>query len=103
MIEPSHRVMLQFDIQPDNYEQYYRYMLREFVPAMQDLGLFMIFAWHVLGRDYPERQVDFVTESTPSLRRILASERFQQAEDELRTYTLNYRRKIVRFENRYQF
>jgi len=102
MIEPSHRVMLQFDIRPDRYEQYYRYMLREFVPTMQELGLHMIFAWQVLGSDYPERQVDLVAENAPLLRAILTDDRFEQAEDQLKAYTLHYRRKIVRFENRYQ-
>lgn len=103
MIEPSHRVMLQFDIRPDRYEQYYRYMLRDFVPTMQELGLHMIFAWHVVGGNYPERQVDFVCESARSLRTILADARFHLAEDQLQTYTLHYRRRIVRFYNRYQF
>ena len=103
MLEPSHRLLLIYDVRSERFQQYYLYMRGEFVPALQKLGLYMIFAWQVHGEGYPERQVEFVCETPEVLRSALASEKFQHAEDRLKSYTTTYRRKVIRFKNRYQF
>lgn len=103
MLEPSHRLLLIYDVHPDRFQQYYLYMRGEFIPAMQKLGLYMIFAWQVHGDGYPERQIEFISETPDILRGALADEKYQSAETRLKSYTTTYRRKVVRFENRYQF
>ena len=103
MLEPSHRLLLIYDVHPERFQQYYLYMRGEFIPAMQKLGLYMIFAWQVLGEGYPERQIEFICETPDVLRGALADEKYQSAIKRLKSYTTTYRRKIVRFENRYQF
>jgi len=103
MLEPSHRLLLLYDIHPDRIQQYYLYMRGEFVPALQKMGLYMIFAWQVFGEGYPDRQVEFICETPDVLRQALLSEKFQSAEERLKSYTTSYRRKVIHFENRYQF
>ncbi|GAB4515477.1 MAG: hypothetical protein OHK0046_19060 [Anaerolineae bacterium] len=99
---PTYRLLLMYDVHPSKYEIYFQYISREFVPALQEMGLHMIFAWHVHG-EYPERQVEFICRDKETLRRTLTGERYKSLEDRLRSYTTTFSRKIVRFENRYQF
>ena len=101
MIQPSYRMMLMYDIRPDRFERYYRYMLGEFVPTLRQMGLYMLFAWQVHGKSF-DRQIEFVCESKYALRDALDSEQFRDAEERLRTYTTEYNRKIVQFQDRYQ-
>lgn len=101
MIQPAYRLLLMFDVHPNRYESYYRFMLGEFVPTMQELGLYMLSAWQVHG-EYPERQVEFVCETRETLRDTLGSDTFQKAEKRLKTYTTSYTRKVVAFEDRFQ-
>lgn len=103
MLEPSHRLMLLYDVKPERFQQYYLYMRGEFIPALQKLGLYVIFAWQIHGEGYPERQVEFICETPEILREALTDERFVAAEKRLQSYTTGYRRKVVRFQNRYQF
>jgi hypothetical protein len=102
MLQPAYRILLIYDIHPDRYERYYRYLLGEFVPTMRQMGLHMLSAWHVHGESHHERQVEFVCDGALTLRHTLSSEQFQQAEERLKSYTTFYRRKIVRFEDRFQ-
>jgi hypothetical protein len=95
--------MLIYDIHPDQFQQYFLFMQGEFVPTLSKMGLHMIFAWQIHGDGYPDRQVEFVCETVDALREALASDKFKAAEDRLKTYTTSYKRKIVRFENRFQF
>lgn len=102
LITPSHRIMIMYDIHPDKHEEYYQYVLGEFVPELQKMGLYMIYAWQVYGENQPERFVEFVCESATILKNALLSPEFQQAEERLKEYTQNYRRKVVIFKNRPQ-
>lgn len=99
---PAYRLLLMYDVHPSRYEIYFQYISREFVPALQEMGLHMIFAWQVHG-DYPERQIEFICRDQPTLRHALNSDRYKTLEERLRSYTTSFSRKIVRFENRYQF
>jgi hypothetical protein len=102
-IIPRFRLILQYDIRLDMYEPYYEYVLREFVPTLQSMELYMIAVWQTAYGNYPARQVDFVAENLENLRDVLNSDRWEMLEDRLKTYTLRYRRHIVRYRNGFQF
>ena len=99
----AYRLILNYDIHPAHYEQYYRYMLGEFVPMMQQLGLRMLFAWHVYGDDYPQRQVEFIADTRQIMHEALNDTNYLDGQVQLETYTINLRRKVVRFERPFQF
>lgn len=103
MASSTYRILMTYNIHPGRYEHYYRYMLGEFVPTLQKLELRMLFAWHVHGENYPQRQVEFICEGRDQLITALTDPTFQNAEERLQDYTTGYSRKIVRFENRFQF
>lgn len=103
MSSEPYRILLTYNISPGHHKAYYQYMLGEFVPIMQRLQLQMLSAWHVYGNNHPQRQVEFVCTSRELLREALNNPEFQQAEDRLQSYTTAYSRKIVRFQDRFQF
>jgi hypothetical protein len=100
IIQPEYRVLLVYDIIPEEQQTYFYYMVEDFVPAMRKMGLYMIFVWEITYGDYPQRQLDFVCESADTLRAILTSPTFHEAEARLQAYTHDYRRKVVRFSDR---
>lgn len=102
LITPTHRLMLIYDINPQFQNEYYDYVLRDFIPSLQRMNIYMLYAWQVIGDDHPERQIEFVCESETIIRTVLASDAYQQAETKLKDYTMNFRRKLVLFENRCQ-
>jgi hypothetical protein len=102
-ITPAYRLLMWYDIRPEKQEIYFHYMLQEFVPSLQKLGLYMIFVWQIDFGPYPTRQIEFICESRELLRAILGSEFWKQAETRIRGYTTNYGRKVVRFQDRFQF
>ncbi len=103
IITPRYNLMLTYDIAPEQEEAFYRFALSEFVPAMQGMGLYLMRAWHTLYGDYPTRQSEYVAEDLETIREALSSDAFQDLESRLLHYVTNYHRKIVRFNNRFQF
>jgi hypothetical protein len=102
-IIPNYKLLVSYDIRPELVEKYYYYVLKEFVPELESMGLYMFKVWHVAYGDYPIRQLEFVAEDIETLRDVFASERWVVLEDHLKDLTTNYDRKVVEFKKGYQF
>lgn len=102
-IIPRYKMLLSYNIRPECHDTYYEYVLKEFVPALQEMGLYMIGAWTVSYGPYPERHVEFVSESLEDVHMAFQSSRFQELEDRLMEYTYEYDRKVVKFRSGFQF
>jgi hypothetical protein len=99
----SVKVLLSYDPLPEQREEYFRYVLGEFIPAMENLGLPMCEAWHTAYGPYPLRLIGFMADTPEALEKGLSSEEFQELEGRLQEFVVNYRRKIVRQQPRFQF
>jgi hypothetical protein len=102
-INPQYRLILSYSIKADQYEAYYQFVMNEFVPGLHNLGIYMTAVWHTAYGQYPQRQVDFVTERLETLHDVFESERWQELESRLKGYTRNYARKVVRYVDHFQF
>lgn len=102
-INPKYRLLMCYDIRMESYDDYYQYVINEFVPALQSMGLIMAGVWHTAYGDYPVRQVDFLVENLDTVYEIFASDRWEALEVRLKSYTSRYQRKLVRYQDRFQF
>lgn len=102
-IIPRYRLLMRYDIKIDQYEPYYQFVMNEFVPALHNMGLYMTAVWHTAYGDYPLRQVEFVADSLDTIREIFQSDRWEELEEQLKSYTVRYERKLVRYKDSFQF
>lgn len=102
-IIPQYKILINYDILAAEHEAYYRYVLGEFVPTLRTMGIHMLSAWHVAYGDYPARQLVFVTESKEILKEAFTSQRWHDLEERLQGFTVHYSRKVVSYEDRFQF
>ncbi len=97
------KLLLSYDPIPEHREDYFQYVLGEFVPALEHLGLTMCESWHTAYGPYPLRLTGFIASDQDTLERILASEDFRRLEERFKQYVSNYRRRIVPLRRRFQF
>jgi hypothetical protein len=105
-IEDNHdpvKLLLTYDPIPEHREAYFRYVLGEFVPTLEQLGLTMCDAWHTAYGAYPLRLTGFIAPDMDTLEHILASETFIDLETRLQALVANYARRIVPRSRRFQF
>ncbi len=103
VIIPRFKLVVSYDIAVPTHESYYQFILGELVPAMQEMGVYMIEAWHTAYGEYPLRMATFVAEDYSTIQRMLESDRWNALENELLTYVRNYSRKIVAYRQGFQF
>ena len=102
-IVPRIKLLITYDINDNAQEAYYRFVLNEMVPALQDMGLYMLHVYHTAYGPYPVRQLDFVAESLEVVQKALKTDTWEELQSRLLDYTSNYSQKIVQFRDGFQF
>jgi hypothetical protein len=97
------KLLISYDILDEDQQTYYQYVLGEFLPTVQTMGLVLTDAWHTAYGDYPARLLSFVARDRATLDAILAHEDWQQLENKLQVFVREYERRIVPYRDRFQF
>ena len=97
------KLLIAYNVKPAREEAYYHFMMGEFLPVAQNLGLMMADGWRTAWGDYQQRLIGLVAESQQELEHILSSERWRKIEDELTSYVSNYQRQAVPYRSGFQF
>jgi hypothetical protein len=100
---PGLKMLLTYNIPPDRQETYMRFVLQDFIPTLQSIGLANVGVWHTAWGKYPLRLLVFVSESETAMTRATESEVFEQMEEKLKGFVSDYSRRIVPFSPGFQF
>ncbi len=99
----SVKVIMTWDIAAERDQEYFEFIIGEFVPGVQRLGLQPAEAWATLYGSYPQIQVGLLAADAYQARRILASSDWSLLQDRLFGYVKNYSYKIVPVRTGFQF
>ncbi len=97
------KLLIAYNIKPAQEEIYYRFMMGEFLPAAQGMGLVMVEGWHTAWGNYPQRLIGLVAESYSVLEHILDQEQWREMELKLGQYVTDYQRQVVPYRSGFQF
>lgn len=97
------KVIMTWDIAADHEQEYFEFVIGEWVPGVQRLGFQPVDAWATVFGTYPQIQVGLLAESAPRVRQLMGSNDWAALEDRLRTYVNNYSYKVVSARNGFQF
>lgn len=97
------KLLLVYNIKPNREAEYYRYVLGEFLPTLQDMGLVMVEGWHTAHGDYPMRLIAFRAENEHEMHGILNSDEWKKAKDKLLRLVRDYEERVVAAKNMFQF
>ncbi|HEY5574987.1 MAG TPA: hypothetical protein VIK64_18335 [Anaerolineales bacterium] len=90
------KLLMSWDILPGREQEYFEFVVREFIPRIQRLGLEPTDAWFTMyGEDKPQILAGVQMSSKPALERILESPDWKQLIDELMEYVEEFKTKIV--------
>ncbi len=97
------KLLIAYSLKPGREETYYRFMMAEFVPAMQDRGLTMAEVWQTAWGNYPQRLIGLLAEDRATIEGVLAGQRWREIEDKLVRYVTDYQRQLVPARSGFQF
>lgn len=97
------KLLIVYDIKPHQEAEYYRYVLGEFLPTLQNMGLIMVEGWHTAYGDYPLRLIAFRAQSKAALHEVLHGNEWLAAKEKLLKLIRNYEEQIVEAHGPFQF
>ncbi len=99
----SVKLLLTYDPIPEARKSYFNYVLGEFIPQLEQLGLTMSESWHTAYGAYPLRLIAFTAPDGQTMEEVLNDPSFDDLESRLKDYVANYQRRIVPSRSRFQF
>jgi len=99
----SVKLMMTWDIAPEKEQEYFEFVIGEFIPNVQRLGFQPVEAWATIFGDYPQIQVGILADDLPAVQQVLHSDGWVQMQDKLLTLGKNFSYKIVPARNGFQF
>jgi hypothetical protein len=86
---------MSWDILPGREQEYFEFVVREFIPGMQRLGLEPTDAWFTMYGDHPQIIAGMQIGSKPALDRILESVEWVDLNEHLLNFVTDFSYKIV--------
>jgi len=97
------KLILTWDIKPDSEQEYFEFVVREFLPEVQKIGFNLSDAWVTVYGDQPQILVGATLPSVESIKTIINSKPWGLLVEKLLHYVSDYREKIVLANGSFQF
>lgn len=103
MDENGVKLLIEYDVNPETLQAYYQFVMGQYVPALQSMGLQMSEAWHTAYGQAPNRLVGFVCGDEQTMDRLLDSDLWTDLNDQLEKFVTDFRYKVVPYRGGFQF
>jgi hypothetical protein len=97
------KLLMTWDISPEHEQDYFDFVMGEFVPGVQRLGLQPVEAWATVYGNHPQILVAMLSESLSGARQAMQSDGWNQIADKLFALVRNFDYKIVPARGGFQF
>jgi hypothetical protein len=97
------KVLMTWDISPEHEQEYFEFVIGEWIPGIQRLGLEPVEAWATIYGNYPQIQVAMLAPDLPDAQRVLASTDWTTLRSKLFNFVRNYNFKVVDAKSGFQF
>ncbi len=96
------KLMMTWDILPGREEDYFEFHVRQFIPALEEMGLILHEAWLTVYGKYPRLMAEAVISSYPRARKVLESESWHTLGNHMKDYADNFEYKLIPSRTRWQ-
>ena len=97
------KLLLTYDILEGQENAYRRFVMEEFLPRAQSLGLAPTDAWYTAYGDYPGRLIGLVAESAVMATTARQSQQWREMIEKLQGFTRNLTQRLVRQSGGFQW
>ena len=80
---------------PGKTEEYNKFILKKFIPGVNQLGLHTVAVWSVLVGAYSEIMFESVTSDLDLLEKVLQNKKYKELKADLHNYVRKYKSKVL--------
>ena len=91
----SAKILMRWDIRQEKESEYFEFLVHEFIPALNKLGIADILVWYTAYGDCEQKLAEGTTESVEAMKSILKSEEWAILIDKLENHVVDFDLKVV--------
>ncbi len=96
------KLLMTWDILPGREQEYFEFVVRDFIPAVQKMGLEVSDAWFTMYGNRPQIMASVQTSSLSEMRSILGASDWNDLTGRLMEYVENFDYKVVEAKSSFQ-
>jgi hypothetical protein len=89
------KLLMSWNIKPGREDEYFQFIVEEFGPALNELGMKVTDSWYTQYGNQPQILTGGVTQDLASMRDALSSPKWHQLREKLMGYITDYNQKVV--------
>ncbi len=97
------KLIMTWDILPEREQEYFEFVIREFIPGVQRLGFELSDAWATVYGRQPQILVGAVQSTYEEVQTVLGSPDWHSLTNQLQDFVQNYSQKLVASRGGFQF
>ncbi len=98
----GYKLLLSYELSPQSSQEYYQFIMGQYVPAMQALGFQMSEAWHTAYGNAPNRLVGFVCRDRQTIDDLMENEAWRDLNEQLERFVTDFTFKVVPYRGGFQ-
>jgi hypothetical protein len=91
------KLIMSWDIQQDQDQAYFEFVVKEFAPGIARLGLQPTEAWYTVYGKRPQIMMGGITEDFETMKHMLETKEWGELHEKLMQFVTNYAQKIIPF------
>jgi hypothetical protein len=96
------KILMTWDILPGREQEYFEFVIREWIPRLQKLGLQPNDAWYTYYGEQPQIMATALMNNLSDMDNLLNSEDWQDLTQELLDYVEDFNYKVVKARSGFQ-
>jgi predicted amino acid dehydrogenase len=96
------KLILTWDITPEHEQEYFEFVIREYIPGIQRLGCELSDAWATVYGAKPQITVSKVLPNAKKVRQLFVTEEWITLTNRLQDFIQNYNLKVVYARSNFQ-
>ncbi len=96
------KLLMTWDIVPGREQEYFEFVVREFVPGIQRLGIQPTEAWYTTYGRRPQILTGGIAENRQTMERALATDEWEKLRERLLEFVTNFEWRVVRATGGFQ-
>jgi hypothetical protein len=89
------KLLMTWDIHPNREQEYFEFVIRDFIPEIKQLGIRPVDAWYTMYGEQPQIMVAARTQSQSALNVAMASKEWHRLLDKLLQFVDNFSYKVI--------
>ncbi len=96
------KLLMTWNILQGREEEYFKFLVEEFIPRLQQMGLIPEDAWYTTYGDYPQILTGIRAPNEAMLRKVFASQEWKELLQRLSEYVTDIQYKVVPHRDTFQ-